>query len=87
MRPVAVREGTVSRRTGYARKVWRFVRTRRNRERTKAEIMAKSPAFQSLSGSRATLTAVRRLRKSAAISPAAARTPKVGRKTLPKWRI
>ena len=48
--------------------------------------MVKRPASQSLSGLTATRTAVRRLRASASISPAAASTPKVGRVTGPRWR-
>jgi hypothetical protein len=69
------------------RKLRRLVTTRSRRERTKEERMAKSPAFQNLSGLRSKAVAVRRLRKSAAMRPIAARRPKVGRKRLPKWRI
>lgn len=61
-------------------------RMRRRRERPKAERRVKRPAFQSLSGGRPTVAAVRRLRVRADIRPAAARTPKVGSRRWPEWR-
>jgi hypothetical protein len=76
--PVALSEGTISRRIGKAMKSCRFVTTRRRRESAKAERRVKRPAFQSFSGGRLTAAAVRRLRVRAAMSPTAARTPKVG---------
>jgi hypothetical protein len=59
---------------------------RRRRDSAKAERRVKRPAFQSLSGRRPTVAAVRRLRVRAAMRPAAARTPKVGRRKWPEWR-
>jgi hypothetical protein len=50
----------------------------------KAATMVKRPAFQTASEFRPTVTAVRRLRVSAAMRPTAARTPKVGRRRWPE---
>ena len=69
------------------RKLRRLVATRRRRERTNAERRVKRPAFQTVSGERPRMAAVRRLRVSAAMRPAAARTPKVGSRRCPEWRM
>ena len=55
-------------------------------EMAKAERRVKRPAFQSLSEFKPTMAAVRRLRVRAAMSPTAARMPKVGSRRWPEWK-